>query len=105
LSIKARKGSTKFIFIDQEAYSPEVIASSFEQFCVTLSPNPTTGWFTLSSEEPVKLEIYNLSGKEIYSFQEDHLEKKIDLSNQPKGVYLLRIKTKTGVYTEKIVRE
>ena len=75
---------------------------------IMLFPNPTTGRFTISAidgwlaqmdVEVVNMEgkvvsVVNCSGKDSYTF---------DLSDQPRGSYILRIITSDGAVIRKIV--
>jgi hypothetical protein len=63
-------------------------------------PNPTTGLFTVMSDENQTFEVYNSMGQKIIKTSSD---KKIviDLSDQPSGIYIL----KAGKTTKKIVKE
>jgi len=73
-----------------------------------LYPNPTTGKFTISSPNTlISLEIYNVLGEKVYArnnFQQQP-SKEIDLSNQPKGIYIAKIIDGKGIHTGKIVVE
>ena len=63
-------------------------------------PNPTTGKISINSEHIHRIEIYNTSGERI------RVEKSItviDIGDQPKGLYLLRVSTIAGQETVKIV--
>jgi subtilisin-like proprotein convertase family protein len=81
--------------------------NSFTQFNVY--PNPTNGVvnISLSTFEDVKVTLYDISGRHIYS---DTLEnnsntfnKNIDLSNVASGVYLLNVKSGSKTATKKLV--
>ena len=65
-------------------------------------PNPSNGVINLDLPEgPTTVEITDVTGTVI--FTADYAPSKIDLSNQPKGIYFIKIKTETGIYTEKLV--
>ena len=61
-------------------------------------PNPSNGIFTveLTGGKPVKglLEIYNVEGKQVYLTNLVTVHPLIDLSTQPDGIYLVKIKTR-----------
>jgi hypothetical protein len=66
-------------------------------------PNPSPGIFTIEGcGNNVKTIIYNTFGEEIY-FNELNLPSKVDLSNQPKGLYFIRIETDTNMFFEKLI--
>ncbi|OQX72201.1 MAG: hypothetical protein B6D61_14685 [Bacteroidetes bacterium 4484_249] len=75
---------------------------------ISVYPNPSDGIFNLTafhditgSQNLLGLEIINNTGKTIYTMENVPL--KIDLSNQPKGIYFIKIETKNGIYTKKIL--
>ena len=71
-------------------------------------PNPSNGilYFNFKElERPLRVEITNLTGKTIYTRRHVPLDNplQIDLSNQPKGIYFIKIETENGTYTEKLI--
>jgi len=69
---------------------------------ISAYPNPTNGVINLTGfGNLLGLEITNLSGKTIYNMK--HVPLQIDLSNQPKGLYFIKIETENGVYAEKLI--
>jgi hypothetical protein len=75
---------------------------------VSLFPNPNNGLFTIDMQtNGVKnVFIYNVLGKIVY--QKNNTSEKtldIDISNEPKGVYLVQIIDEDGSETIKIVNE
>ena len=68
-------------------------------------PNPTTGIFNLkASERPLSVEITDVSGQIIYTSQIQNFKtSQIDISNQPKGIYFIKIQTENRIYTDKII--
>src|SRR5688572_12796 len=83
---------------------PKPIALISNNF--TVSPNPTTGIFTVSGNplQSFMVEVYNLTGLKVKQQQiQPFRSGKIDLSNQPKGMYLLKIISKGQNITKKVV--
>ncbi len=71
-----------------------------------LYPNPTSKEFYIEGGEKVEIssiEIYDLSLKKIENKNKD--SKKIDLSKYETGVYIVKIKTKEGVFIQKIIKK
>ncbi|RVU90375.1 Xyloglucanase precursor [Flavobacterium columnare] len=70
-------------------------------------PNPSNGVFKInvSIEEPLKMAIYDVSGKMIFekSFQSLSPNDEINISNNPKGIYLLDIKSDQYTIRKKIL--
>ena len=75
---------------------------------LTLFPNPSNGKFYLETNEsgndPIELQIMDLTGRIIYNRQLTLIEKiEIDLSGQPKGIYFLRVKSEEKLLNKKLV--
>ena len=49
------------------------------------------------------IEIYDLMGKKIYESSLTQKTTQLDLSHQPKGVYLLKVLSEERPFTERIV--
>jgi hypothetical protein len=67
-----------------------------------ISPNPTTGIVSLSSEASGTYELLSLDRRLIESGE---IKKEYDLSQQPNGVYNLRLQTADGTRVLKIVKQ
>lgn len=68
-----------------------------------LYPNPSKGSFTVKSyHENIKLVVFNAFGETI--FEESNAGTfNVDLENQPKGTYFVKLQTETGTRIEKVV--
>ena len=64
-------------------------------------PNPTTGQITIEGKNIEQIEIYNLSGVLIQSTN----KKEINLSQEAKGIYFVKVTTANGVTTQKLIVE
>lgn len=96
---------TKALAFLQDKYVPVPDADAM------IIPNPTTGTFDLifhDSQGPATVEIYNLSGKLIYSMYLPYHSGRImnieELQNQPQGIYFIRIRTESGTIVKKIIK-
>ena len=72
------------------------------------SPNPSNGKFQFTIDgslinENSKMEIYNLKGQMIYRSVITKTRSDIDLSDQAKGIYLVKYHTGQAILTKKIV--
>lgn len=66
----------------------------------SIYPNPTNGVVNIkSSNSKNTTEIYNLLGEKIISTDNE----RIDLSNYQKGVYIIRVSTSNGTYSQKLI--
>jgi hypothetical protein len=77
---------------------------------LTIFPNPTNGLCTLSfgATDYKKLiaEVYNSEGKLIFSKSYDYLETAtIDFSNLHQGLYLIKVRTDTNVFSKLISKQ
>ena len=89
------------------SYTPpnSIEKTVLERSC-KISPNPSSGksYIEFSSlEEDLMLEIYDLVGRNVYSTIVRTKRSILDLSGQPKGIYHLKISSKSGSFTRKIV--
>ena len=76
---------------------------------LSIYPNPGPGKFTLSLPcDALLVEISDLTGKMILSevvFATKRKELLIDLSAKPKGIYPIRVILKSGIISDKLVRD
>ncbi len=68
---------------------------------INIYPNPTTGKINVKAEEIENIKVLNLQGKEIYNGKENE----IDLNKEPKGIYIIKVRTDKGVAVRKVVLE
>ena len=61
---------------------------------ITIYPNPSNGTFTIENATSIQtLEIYNVNGQKV---QVELFNNQLDLTDQPKGIYLLRVLLGSG---------
>jgi plastocyanin len=71
-------------------------------FNYLIYPNPTSDFVYLSGfNGDSKTRVYNITGKLLQST----IEKKIDLSSYPNGLYIVNIRSNNRVYTHTIIKE
>ena len=68
-------------------------------------PNPNDGIFTLQLGEPSNVSIYDLKGQLIYSKAKSETRFEVDFSNQPAGLYILRVNNRDNAFSEKIIKQ
>ena len=77
--------------------------NSFNSAKINIYPNPNKGIFTIEGfEDHVEMMVFNSYGEEIFSSQ-ILLPGKVNLTNQPKGIYIIELTTNKGVHYEKII--
>ena len=68
----------------------------------SLYPNPTSGMIHIESDSPVqRVIVLNLMGQEVLRSDSNHLS----LSGQQRGTYFVKIQTKNGVMTKKVIKK
>lgn len=74
---------------------------------IRVFPNPSNGLVQIESDqEIIGIQVLDLTGKIVFTSTEKKVMQTIDLSELPKGMYLLRFETQDGVMqTKKIILE
>lgn len=76
---------------------------------IDVYPNPTSDYVTIKCHEkssaPASIEVWNLHGHLLKSIKNATQDHRIDFSDQPSGMYLLRIQIDDSFMIEKIVVE
>ncbi|MDQ3192684.1 MAG: M43 family zinc metalloprotease [Bacteroidota bacterium] len=112
IAFQNKSGWGNALFIDDIIVSDTpIISTNVEKHLssnITVYPNPSKGevFIKVSSENEVKISIYNALGKVIVN--ENNTNNKsgnfnIDLSSYPNGVYFINIETSKGVMVKKMV--
>ncbi len=68
---------------------------------ILLFPNPTNDYFKVVGNNIIKIEIFNELGGLILMTS---MKENIDLKNQSKGIYLIKITTKDFIYTKRLIK-
>ena len=88
------------VSIEWKSLVTDVIPKQTMSNTIVVYPNPGTGIFNIIGEDIKSVQVKDLSGKTILKTKDPV----IDLSKQPKGIYLFTIKTKRQTFVEKIVK-
>ncbi|MBS1645370.1 MAG: T9SS type A sorting domain-containing protein [Bacteroidetes bacterium] len=85
--------------------TPSAINDANHTTAFTVAPNPGNGLFKISSESSFAdvISVYNLMGKLILQVHPKSNQSTIDLSNQPKGIYILKLGSNSQEVTQKII--
>ena len=74
---------------------------------ISIGPNPTTGKLFINSKHLNSVEVYNLLGQKInfkYNKSNNNNTFFIDLSNEERGIYFIKIMNSTKVIAKKVIR-
>ncbi|WP_312823121.1 T9SS type A sorting domain-containing protein [Epilithonimonas sp.] len=82
----------------------QLSVSDINKTQVNIFPNPTTDFINIKSDEKIKsVKLYKVSGSLVKT--ENNEFSRINVSNLPKGNYLISIETDSGIETKKIIKE
>lgn len=82
------------------------IEENIQNLNIEFYPNPTTDYFHITSEATIQsMELYDVSGRLLRTHLINRVETKQDVSNLPKGVYIIKVKTAKGEVVGKLVKE
>ena len=80
--------------------------NGFNIYSYDIYPNPTVDFINVSATEIIKsYQLVDVQGKVLFSKAYNDTNLKLDISNQPKGVYFLRMSFDKGTNTEKIIKD
>lgn len=88
--------------------NPLFVRSNSHNYQIKIYPNPTSGKLIVESKEKkiFKISVSNISGQNVlsnnYTINKSTLIQ-LDLSNQPKGVYIMQIFTDKEFYRQKLI--
>lgn len=73
-----------------------------QETTVEVSPNPTTEKITITAKKFVDANLYDITGKLLAT----KLSKEINLSNYPKGIYIIAVHLENGnIVTKKVIKK
>ncbi|SHE47974.1 Por secretion system C-terminal sorting domain-containing protein [Psychroflexus salarius] len=91
---------------DSATYSATTLSNrDYEGNTFSIFPNPVTSKLRIRSQQTIQhIEIFDLNGKQIINvdYQENQA---INVSNLNSGLYLVKIKTKNGFVTKKLLKK
>lgn len=72
----------------------------------TIYPNPSSGKYVIELNHFLKgtIEIYNLMGQKVASFELINDSTEIDITDLKSGIYLFRIENNKGCVTKKVIK-
>lgn len=73
-------------------------------FPATISPNPTTNYLNINTEEPLaQIEIYDLTGRQLAKY--DGWQTQISIQDLSSGTYMIRLINQEGQYLSKKIEK
>ena len=88
------------------AYDASLGNSSFDNANFSFYPNPVKNVLNLSyNQEISSVEVFNLLGQKVSSNRVSANNAQIDMSNLPKGAYLVKVTSDNQVKTIKVIKE
>ncbi len=107
-TLNVTNNSVSFYLKDKPVFMEEYTATSvdnsnFSKDDIKIYPNPTNGIFTIKADDVKSIEITNINGQTTKQLLSDNEDITINLTNKPKGIYLLKITTNKGVSIKKII--
>ena len=95
---------TSYEYTDNDATNEVLNPTSIDDFDLdnfTVYPNPTTGKLNLGGMEAKRVEVNSLTGQKVAVFENTS---RIDISNLPSGVYILKVILPQGTAVRKVVK-
>ncbi len=106
-TLSVTSGSVSFYLKESpvfvEEYNPTSVNDIIFNDNIKIYPNPTNGIFTIQCKDIQSIKIININGQIIKQLSIDNEQFTIDLSNQPKGIYFVKIKGDDFIIVKKIV--
>ena len=90
-------------YLDSIAVSCNILTSIDENGEVySVYPNPSNGKYYVNAKGHVR--VFDVSGKEVYRRSSFNAPMELDLSELPAGIYTVRLNTKIGTITRKLIK-
>lgn len=74
-------------------------------FEFTVFPNPASDFISVKLDQKADIEILNLQGQVCKKANNYHSGSRLDISDFPQGIYLVKVTAAGGFHTEKIIKE
>ncbi len=89
------------MLISSTTVATAIVSSNNSLKEINVFPNPTTGKITIMADDIENIEVMNIEGRQIYNGKEN----KVDLTNQPKGIYIIKISKDKQIITQKLIKQ
>ncbi|HCM34381.1 T9SS type A sorting domain-containing protein [Chryseobacterium sp.] len=106
VNVTGGKSQSFFAKYAKSACSLSVVETSSSQAGIEVYPNPVQDVLYIKSKEPlVSYEIYGATGQSVKQGTLSMAQEQLVLSSLSKGVYYIKLKTKSATITEKIMKK
>lgn len=92
----------------QTVDEPERYSEQLSTFKVTIYPNPTKGHLRIVLSDIEKspiVNLYSINGQLLYKSTVNNQVHEMDITKQPKGIYIIKIINGKDISTWKIIKE
>jgi len=72
---------------------------------IELYPNPSSGKINIKADGMKRIEISNINGQTVYELNKENSFLEIDLSDKPKGIYIIKITSDKATTSRKIIKQ
>jgi hypothetical protein len=72
---------------------------------ISIYPNPTKGVVRIQAAANATVEIINIAGRTIKTINTTTQNTEINLNQEPRGIYFVKVTTAKGVFTKKLILE
>ena len=109
LELKENIIADSYLNLGAEPESDDISTDKIElqgDLRVNIYPNPNNGQFNIylgKTNQNTLIEVYDIMGKNIFTKNNVNNQLTIDINNQPKGIYFVKITIGNEVFNEKIV--
>ncbi len=88
-------------------FAPEKPQKAIVTNIIKVYPNPNNGQFTLNvtGAEAYVVEVYDVMGKQVWNEQVQGTQQTIDLTQQPNGIYLVKVVVGDEALVQRIVKQ
>lgn len=87
----------------QNSSKTSSIQAKNEQEKTNVYPNPTNGVFNINNKNMANITVIDFNGSKVLEIENSISETPINMSNYPKGMYIVRIENATTTETKKLI--